>query len=490
MLAHGLFLIALGILLAMSLPCKDARAEESRKVIHAGGLSGDVLYAIGGDQQSELISIQHLILSKSGIDFDYTEFNTMQEGFEALQKGQIDTLYPMTPFARDLEPYGLVASDGVYTVSWDIIFTGEYSKSKLDKVAVPGGRLAPFYCAEVFPESELVKCNSRLDCLDAVLAGEADSAVFNGFQTENIIQNGAKYGKLSYTVLPTDTHMVFALRKDDPELLKIINDSIAQTDEFEKTEYMVKSRAVAIEESTRIALTSRYMLYIIVAAVVLAIFGIVFVIIMKRIMIPLREFNQCMEKNERLPEKGSKMLRTMARTYNNLYDNNVETHELLTHEAEHDALTGLLNRRSFEQCLKRFESAHEPYLLMVVDLDKFKEVNDTFGHSVGDKVLQKTANALVDSFRSNDFVFRIGGDEFVVLATHPEHGLVDVLPNKVRKINELLSNTEDGLPQVLVSAGAALWEKGLLGDDVYKHADVMLYEMKEHDRGGFALYAN
>ncbi|MDO4537971.1 MAG: GGDEF domain-containing protein [Coriobacteriales bacterium] len=483
----ALLLVIFAVMLALLVP-GAAWAEEEHKVIHAGGLSGDTLYAIGGDQQKDLISIQHVILSKTGVDFDYREYDTMQEGFEALQKGEIDTLYPMTPYKRDLEPLGLVASDGVYTVSWEIIFTGDYSSQKLDTVAVPGGRLAPFYCTEVFPNSKQVFCKTRLDCLQAVLDGKADSAIFNGFQAENIIQNGSKYRDLCYTVLPTDASMCFALRKDDKELLALINDAIANTAELEKTDYMVKSRAVAIEEATRSALIARYRPVLIMAAIFLLVLAIAFIVVTRQVMLPLREFTRCMEENKRLPERGSKALVQLATTYNNLYDNNFETQRLLLHEADHDGLTGLLNRRSFDKCLMRFDASGEGYLLMVVDLDYFKEINDTYGHAVGDKILQKVAHALTESFRSDDFVCRIGGDEFAVIAIHPEHGLVNVLDKKVQRINAILRNVDDGLPFIGVSSGAALWEEGLTGDDVYKRADSMLYEVKTQDRGNFKFY--
>ncbi len=91
----------------------------------------------------------------------------------------------------------------------------------------------------------------------------------------------------------------------------------------------------------------------------------------------------------------------------------------LRHLADHDALTGLYNRRRFEEEVTAYcEHAaryNESGALMVLDLDRFKFVNDTHGHSVGDEVIRVAAGALVDAVRKTDVVARLGGDEFAVL---------------------------------------------------------------------------
>lgn len=87
--------------------------------------------------------------------------------------------------------------------------------------------------------------------------------------------------------------------------------------------------------------------------------------------------------------------------------------------ADHDALTGLLNRRSFLECvhdeLHRLRGAGEPGALLLLDLDNFKNVNDTAGHAAGDNVLRTTADVLRHRLRSTDVIARLGGDEFAAL---------------------------------------------------------------------------
>lgn len=93
-----------------------------------------------------------------------------------------------------------------------------------------------------------------------------------------------------------------------------------------------------------------------------------------------------------------------------------------------DELTGLNNRRGFlvhgDQLLKVARRVEQPVAVVFVDLDRFKEINDKFGHAEGDRALVETAAALKHALRESDIVARIGGDEFVVLALNaPEHGL-------------------------------------------------------------------
>ena len=110
--------------------------------------------------------------------------------------------------------------------------------------------------------------------------------------------------------------------------------------------------------------------------------------------------------------------------------------------AMHDGLTGLGNRRYFDEQLKRAmhnaNRHHTQIGLVLGDLNKFKAINDTYGHSIGDQVLQQFANILRSCIRDSDSVFRFGGDEFAIIVEHASEDALDVIQSR---INIALKNT-------------------------------------------------
>ena len=158
----------------------------------------------------------------------------------------------------------------------------------------------------------------------------------------------------------------------------------------------------------------------------------------------------------------------------------------LSDAATHDPLTGLLNREGYEQRLKGIDVSVTSLLLL--DTDLFKQINDTYGHETGDRILKKIADAFKHSFRADDCLCRIGGDEFAILMRSPE-GLRETLTMmRIRDINGLLADTSDGLPAASVSVGVAFGGDAKDMVELFEHADTALYERKRSGRGGCCFY--
>ena len=157
------------------------------------------------------------------------------------------------------------------------------------------------------------------------------------------------------------------------------------------------------------------------------------------------------------------------------------------HEAEHDPLTDLLNRGSFNKLIHIYETGESPFALILVDVDVFKAVNDTFGHGIGDQILRKVASVLKKQFRNIDYVCRIGGDEFAVIMVNSASDKRCTIQKKIEEANEELSNPTDSLPAVSLSVGQHFQtekSKGFNSND----ADAALYYIKEHGRHNCGFY--
>ena len=154
-----------------------------------------------------------------------------------------------------------------------------------------------------------------------------------------------------------------------------------------------------------------------------------------------------------IPEVGANEFRYLAQAYNKMYSVYKSSIEHLNFKASHDELTGAYNRAGYELLLSGVD-LKSTYMILF-DVDHFKSVNDTCGHETGDKVLRKLVSVLKRNFRSDDYVCRIGGDEFVVFMGHASEMQQHLIKAKIENINEELGNPEDGLPPFSVSVGIA-----------------------------------
>jgi diguanylate cyclase (GGDEF)-like protein len=157
---------------------------------------------------------------------------------------------------------------------------------------------------------------------------------------------------------------------------------------------------------------------------------------------------------------------------------NARTHRELEQRAATDDLTGVANRRRFREELTRGIAAAERYdhslSLLLLDLDDFKGVNDTYGHERGDEVLKAFANLLKTRARASDLVARIGGDEFAFLLPCTSYLEADGL---ARRIEHLIAERRDEL-SIGACVGIASLAPGMGPDDLLNEADKRLYEAK------------
>jgi diguanylate cyclase (GGDEF)-like protein/PAS domain S-box-containing protein len=169
----------------------------------------------------------------------------------------------------------------------------------------------------------------------------------------------------------------------------------------------------------------------------------------------------------------------------------------LRHQAEHDNLTGLANRRSFATQLEREIARGRRYggelALLMIDLDGFKEINDSIGHAAGDLVLIAVANTIAERVRDTDLAARLGGDEFAVLLPNTDRRGAEILAiDLVQAVRELRVDVGADEPAgVTASVGLACsgeWAEASDEGALLMAADVAMYDAKRIGRDGYAVY--
>ena len=152
-----------------------------------------------------------------------------------------------------------------------------------------------------------------------------------------------------------------------------------------------------------------------------------------------------------------------------------------------DGLTGVLNRRAFVEQLEMFARIKPNIALIMIDIDHFKDVNDTYGHGIGDQVLKRLSSVLLDAIRGNDRVGRFGGEEFIILLQDiSAAGLNSYCQRLLKEVNDIDFSDIAPLSGVTVSMGTTmgtLIERNI--DQLIQQADEAMYYTKNHGRNGF-----
>lgn len=201
----------------------------------------------------------------------------------------------------------------------------------------------------------------------------------------------------------------------------------------------------------------------------------------------LVEFRRSDEKNQQQVEAQLEQLNSrihnMESEGDQLRQRLQEKHEL----AMHDPLTGLHNRLAYEERLvqehARWKRYGKPLVLMVIDIDRFKKVNDTYGHSAGDTALKLITSQMQKNLRSTDFLARYGGEEFVVLMPETDVASALIAANKLREaVAECHFHYQGADVRITISAGLAEMREGDSGEKVFQRADQALLNAKQSGR--------
>ena len=163
--------------------------------------------------------------------------------------------------------------------------------------------------------------------------------------------------------------------------------------------------------------------------------------------------------------------------------------------ATKDILTGLLNRFAFQGELKRLISnskrTNSKFALLFLDLDHFKDINDTYGHDVGDKLLQEVAKRVLPNIRTEDIFARIGGDEFILILTNIKEETLTILVEKVISLFRRVWIVDNIKLDITASIGVVIFPDDANDElTLMKKADIAMYKSKELGRNQVIYFGN
>lgn len=209
--------------------------------------------------------------------------------------------------------------------------------------------------------------------------------------------------------------------------------------------------------------------------------AIFFIVLLRKLILPINDFAKKIDADERLNEKaGLYEANYLATAYNNLLDRRDEYDSALKNVAEVDSLTGLPNRYSFNEFLKKPIEEDKSTCLFVLDINNLKTINDTYGHSKGDELIKNASICIRDAFANEDNknCYRIGGDEFVVILDNIEE----------KDINEYLKIflNRQNLLKVSIAYGYSYSNNvKLVGyEKLMMEADELMYKNKNEMKSG------
>ncbi|TQV87589.1 transporter substrate-binding domain-containing diguanylate cyclase [Aliikangiella coralliicola] len=397
------------------------------------------------------IGIVSLIANKSGLQFEATPLLSWAKSLEGLKTGRCDIL----PWATKTEARSKLMN-----------FTRPYVRIKrvvvakkqepyirdLDEVsdkifAMLKSNYAVTQVRKTHPNVQFVYVDTVQDEIDYILQDKAYGTIVSLYSAANLFNNEQVRELKVVGVLPPiyDDIASLATRREDSALHNILEKSLIATNPRLIEEFMTEGAVVSYDPDVD------YQKYWGVAV------SVIFVVLI------LVWWNRYLKTlNAKLTDSQRKL-------------------ELLSVT---DPLTNVYNRlkmdEAFTQEIEKSKRYHSPLSVIMLDVDHFKNINDEYGHVVGDGVLKKIAQTIQSNLRTNDFLGRWGGEEFLIICPSTD---IDKAQLVAKKLRSTLANTEfSPLGKVTASFGVAGWENGESQESIISRADSALYRAKDSGR--------
>lgn len=423
------------------------------------------------------------LAENSGLQFSYIHVDTYAEAVKLLQNGDADIMIDI--FAGVKNQTNFYFTNPLMTIPYTFIGKNPQMPAvdEAHTIAIPKPEPSLMaFLREKFPLWEFREVHDSASAAIGLVEDNVCDLALIRNSTLEIDRPLIMYPQLSilpYASVNIPTSLIISPQQ--PRILQgILNKAITQINP-EKHEHIIQRHIIATKPSFTLRhLLSFYPLQTgLTAGIILLLIGTMFF---------LSHHQQAMRKSQKLlQEKNIKLLSTI-----NALHTAQKKQRHYQELAETDALTGLLNKAAIERAGNEIlctpAAPDRCHALFIIDLDHFKEANDTLGHQRGDDILRRFGVCLSHIVRAGDAVGRFGGDEFIlVLDNIPRHN-IECIATRIREAAHNLEPETDQHPRLSASIGIALYPAhGRDYQELLHNADQALYHVKEKGRDGWSL---
>ena len=375
---------------------------------------------------------------------EYISFSNYDEMITALNNDDVDMIFPVPHDYYEAEEKNFFPTEPVVKIGMCIVYKNILGDDWTDSVAVTDSFLGYMYMSKNYPYANFTRYRGREGCLYAVQQGAVKGALLMYDKAQSILYKNRNFRNLKILKLPIDNQISFGIKHDNLIFLSILNKCFSSISEQEKTtittSYSVKEMQFTTEDFIK-----SYIWFIVL------IVTIIFVLLL------------CL----------------------------VYTINKIREYINYDGLTHLLNRKTMNVCFnsvqKRADKLNIPFCLMMLDLDDFKKINDTYGHACGDEVLKQVAKIIMHSISSMDYAFRWGGEEILILFNTNANYAYNSSERIRKTIEKTVINFDNEEIKVTATIGLSVYRTGMTFKDMFILSDENLYKGKEKGKNQIIL---
>lgn len=407
--------------------------------------------------QGVFIDFINLVAKKSGLRFELVRAKNYEDAYEMIKDNKAD-LFIGTPSVYSIADENKITLTKSY-ITLDMVKVFRKNEKIRDNekkiVALPIG----YNFFETDKDYEINYYDTLEDCLLAIEKGNADLTYGNSYSISNYITSGY-YPNLIFISNNLQVDASIGLNKNtDKNLMNIINKVVYSLSQDEIQD-IVYNNTINITHPTTIK-----KFFFDNLALCTTIILLIFIIIFTFIYIIIKmEF------------KNLKMAKS-----------------ILLEKSQKDFLTGLYNREACEQLVTEYLNTKNSSVyaaFIIIDIDNFKDINDSFGHKIGDDLLKDFSKILKESFSNQDIICRLGGDEFVIFMKDINEENLENVNEKLQQISTLMDkevNYNGFSKKISLSIGSIITKQSIGFNNMYKQSDKLLYDVKRNGRNAFKI---